>query len=163
MGPTTPVVAGEIDDREVTLAGHHGQAVVGRQGGIELNGRVQQAAISADHPDGRAKVSGDLVGQEHVVRAGVGAVQEPEGIALVTQSQLGPDLAVDADHVALELGHPERVVHWVRGERRPSREVQLPVGVKHAVLDDQRDDPGDRSLIGEIHFGGASEPQFRRI
>ena len=135
----TRLVAGEVDDDEVALAGHHHQAgVVSRR--PHANRLVQVAAVRADHPEGRATVAGHGVGQPHVVAAGIGAVEEEERVALGSDFQERPGLAVHADDVADELRHPVGVL-GVRGPQHSARAVrreeELPVRVEHPVLDDE--------------------------
>ena len=74
---------------------------------VDLDRGVQVAAVGADLPHGRAVDRGVAVDQEHLVAAGIGAVQEQETVALGLDFEERPDLAVDHDGVADELRHPE--------------------------------------------------------
>jgi hypothetical protein len=103
---------------------------------------VQVPAVGGDDPHARSLDHGGQVLEEHVVGPGVGAVDEVEAVALLVHLHERPDLAVDDDRVADELGHPVRVL---RVDAHVGEE-ELTVGIEHAVLDDQRHGEAHRAI-----------------
>ena len=132
---------GEVDDQVGPLGQAHEQPVAVVGGEVHRGG--EEAALVADRPHLDA---GDLVEVEDE-EPRLAAVEDPEPVAALLDGQERPGVAVDHDHVAEELGVPDRRdvgVGDVRAgdpvEEGPGVGVeQRPVGVERAVLDGDRD------------------------
>ena len=167
---------GEVDDQVGPLGQAHQQPVAVVGGEVDRGG--EEAALVADRPHLDA---GDLVEVEDE-EPRLAAVEDPEPVAALLDGLERPGVAVDDDHVAEELGVPDRRdvgVGDVRAgepvEERPGVGVeQRPVVVERAVLDGDGDLPvglvgrelvvlaGRRPGERRRQSGAASRPRRRR-
>ena len=125
--------------------------------GGEVHRGGQEAALVADLPDLDARDVAEVEDQE----ARLAAVEEAEAVAALLDGLERPGVAVDHDHVAEELGVPDRrnSVSGMYGARRcPSKNArrvrveERAVGVERAVLD------GDRDLVVGLVRAGTCRP-----
>src|SRR5439155_25248081 len=99
-------VGGKINDDIGTLPWSQKEGERGMLLVVEFHGPVEQAAVSADLPEGRASAPVRCTHQTHLVEASIRSIDDAEAVAAWLDIKIRPCLAIHYDDIPKEFRYP---------------------------------------------------------